>query len=364
MVGRRLHQPPTAWLVDARFKPHEEGRPDLLIWDPRVRFPSSEEATQKAMGGSEVYAVMLCTELVKRGHKVAIAHGGGNFEFRGVQCVNTAQLRSWRCWPTKSLVVQRSHHIGYPTPPLPPTVVILAHDTYNHGYDVHAPVLSNGRARLICNSKWQAAAFKLAKDRRAVYPMVGVAPETEKVKGRFVYGSGVLKGLPDTVGFWKHLRKRYPEKMRDQRLLIIHPGWGDGYGRYANAAFGIEYAGAPSTEEYRRLVASAEGLFFVNTYPETWCNLAVIAERARTRTHILCKVGRCGIPEGLSDSSLVTDSPIAFEQDFIAHLGAPLPTHPVVDRSPAAMIATWEEALGLVTPPSDAALAAPAVGGL
>jgi len=349
MVGvRRLRRPPVAWLVDTRFKLSEEGRPDILIWDPRVRFPSSEEAAARAMGGSEVYAVMLCTELVKRGHKLALAHGGGNFEFRGVQCINTAHLRSWRYWPTKTLVVQRAHYIDFPTPPLPPTVAILAHDTYNHAYDVHMPVLGNGRARLLCNSKWQADGFKIAKDRRAVYPMVGVPPAVDKVKGLFVYGSGVLKGLPSSTAFWKQLRQRYPDKMRDQRLLIIHPGWGDGYGRYASPTAGIEYAGAPSPEEYRRIVASAEGLFFVNTYPETWCNLAVIAERARTRTHILCKAGRCGIPEGLSDTSLVTDDPTTFERDFIAHLGAPLSTHPIVDRSPAAMVASWEEALGLV----------------
>lgn len=341
-----------SWSVNESLVLPAEGRPDILIWDGFVHV-GTPEAPVPMQGGSELYAVMLATELAKRGHKVAVTHKGATFEADGVQYVALPEAsHAWaKWWPTKALCVQRGHAIGVMMPALPPTVSILAHDVYGNWYDVHRPVLHNGRARLICNSKWQSRSFKLAKDNRVVYPMVMPAPPVEKVPGRFVYASSAIKGLKPTRARWREFCKRYPDAMRGKTLVIVtHPGWRDLHERQVAAddeRTGISYVVAEDASAYRKLVASAEGLFFINTYPETWCNLAVIAEQARTRTHILCKAGFCGIAEALSDMSLVTDNDSKFEKDFFEHLGRPPPTHALVDRSPAGAIASWEGALGL-----------------
>jgi len=342
----------SSWAINESIVLPEEGRPDILIWDRFVQV-APPGGTAPMQGGSELYAVMLATELAKRGHKVALTHKGLTFEAEGVQYVALPEVsRSWaRWWPTKALCVQRGHAIGVVMPHLPRTVSILAHDVYSPWYDVHRPVLESGRARLLCNSKWQSKGFRYARDNRVVYPMVMPAPATEKVPGLFVYASSAIKGLDPSVARWRDFCKRYPAAMRGKTLVIVtHPGWCDSHKRHAgykDERAGISYAVAHDAATYRQIVASAEGLFFINTYPETWCNLAVIAEQSRTRTHILCKAGFCGIAEALSDMSLVTDNERKFERDFFEHLGSPPPTRPLVDRSPAGAIASWEEALGL-----------------
>jgi len=342
----------SSWAVNESIVLAEEGRPDILIWDRFVHVGAPGVAVPM-QGGSELYAVMLATELAKRGHKVALTHKGGTFEADGVWYVALPEVsRNWaRWWPTKALCVQRGHAIGVMMPALPPTVSILAHDVYSPWYDVHRPVLENGRARLICNSTWQSNGFRCAKDNRVVYPMVMLAPAVAKVPGRFVYASSAIKGLDPSRARWRDFCKRHPDAMRGKSLIIVtHPGWCDQDKRHlaqGDERAGISFVVAQDAASYRQLVASAEGTFFVNTYHETWCNLAVIAEQARTRTHILCKAGFGGIAEALSDMSLVTDSDSKFERDFFAHLGKPPSTRPLVDRSPAGVVASWEDALGL-----------------
>jgi len=82
------------------------------------------------------------------------------------------------------------------------------------------------------------------------------------------------------------------------------------------------------------------------------CCLAVLAEMAGTRPHILCLRGIGGIREALTNSRLVTSDPETFGRDFLLALDEPegnwcAPREQLADRSPDTIAKQWEEVLGL-----------------
>jgi hypothetical protein len=269
----------------------------------------------------------------------------------GVLYVPAAKTADY--WPSKALVITRysvcPHAWGAPTPP---RIVIRATDLCCDAYGHHQTMLKTSRAALIAVTTWHADMFSYAQERVVIPPMLGPAPaDVTKVPRRFVYGSGPVKGLSATVKKWLEMREKYSE-LNTAELLLMSPGWGDWPAEPAyNEKTGIRFIGNPTPAEYQRIVASAEGLFFVNTFTETFCCLAALAERDKTRTHILCKAGFGGIPEALVNHTLLTDDEGQFERNFIEALHDP--TNPkwyaekVIDRSAKALVASWEKALSL-----------------
>ena len=214
-------------------------------------------------------------------------------------------------------------------------------------------MLESSRAALMALTMWHADMFTYARERISIPMPLGPVPaNVEKVPGRFIYGSGPVKGLSATIKKWLEMREKYPE-MKDTELVLMSPGWGEW--SYSPGTHdkerGIRFVGAPPPAEYQKLVASAEGLFFVNTFTETFCCLAALAERDRTRTHILCKAGLGGISEALVNHTLLTEDEDAFEKNFIEALRDPTNdkwySDKVIDRSAEALAASWERALHL-----------------
>ncbi|MFI5387826.1 MAG: hypothetical protein ACHQ50_17085, partial [Fimbriimonadales bacterium] len=208
-------------------------------------------------------------------------------------------------------------------------------------------------AAAILVSNWQADQFVQARERIVINPILDPTPETERVPGRFVYASAPAKGLTETIAMWQRLHAEWPKEMAGTQLVIATPGGFDFYGD-ALPAFDdetIRYAGTPNVVEYRKLIASAEGLFYVNVQTEAFCNVAALAERSGTRPHILCRNGIGGIREAMASSateSRVTELESRFVTDFLDSFGEP-PRFPktLVDRSRSALAPRWEEAMHL-----------------
>jgi tetratricopeptide (TPR) repeat protein len=347
-------------------------RPDVLFLNHVG--PAGFDYDTPALGGSELEILQIAEQMAKRGHNVAIANGANEiYGQRGVDFVPRHLVS--KAWPTKSLYLERmtkwtpEESLGS----LPPRVIVRATDVYCAEYDVHRQMLVDGRAALVGVTRWhvdksgaQGTGFSFAKETIVIPPMLDPTPETKRVPGRFVYASGPIKGLDATTRTWRNMFGRFHrERCLDGiELQIILPGWGydrllpgRGYDRLPtltpeDAACHISIVGVPALNEYRRLIASAEGLFFVNAFTETFCCAAAFAERSGTRTHILCLNGFGGIPEAIVDHRLLTNNREQFFQQWRdARLnGFVADTRPVVDRSPEALAPAWEKALHLDRP--------------
>lgn len=331
-----------------------------------------ESVRAGGIGGSELEIVQIAEALTARGHRVVIANTTKEvLEQRGITVIPIALSSDWQ---THALYVERMT--------VPPTTMrcrrglVRATDVCCQPYDVHRPTLESGAAGLVGVSRWQVDGFTYARERHVVPPMLGETPAWgKKVPGRFVYASAPLKGLEATLAKWRSMKVRHGKVLRKARLVIVTPGHFDFYAdrmpelTQADKAMGISYQGSPTVEEYRRLIASAEGLFYVNTMPETFCCAAAFAERSNTRTHILCKNGKGGIPEALVNPLLLTGDEAEFERMFleawqVAEDRGRFYATQVPDRRPEALAPMWEAMLQLQpgTPRVSSNAGAPAAG--
>jgi FkbM family methyltransferase len=315
------------------------------------------------LGGSELEMCQIATGLAARGRKVIVANNVTEETVcDGVKFIPIAQLKRGRLRPPSEaaqvLYLERTtsrEHLPQWFTPL--RTIVRATDVYHKGYDVHVP-LKNWL--LVGVTQWHVDLFKSITtnaQRRVINPILGPIPLVEKVRSRFVYASAPMKGLKATIDLWKQIypltstRRAYCQP----ELVIVTPGHFDFYGDSMpqltprdREEFRIRIKGSPSIEDYRAEIARAEGLFFVlDGFVETYCNVAVIAERAGTRTHILALNGFGGIPEAIIDHRWLTSDKSEFVQSFLEALKNPQDIREVrVDiRSSEALIPAWDELL-------------------
>lgn len=331
---------------------------DVVLYNtvgPAFTFKTIEAG---GLGGSELEILQIAEGLTKRGYKVVIANGvTEETTERGVDFVPSRKIAALD--GAHSLYIERMS--GMPAMPLVARTVVRATDVYCPPYDAQRPIFSRG-GLLVAVSNWQAFLFDSLvppSQRRVINPILGPTPPTDKVAGRFVYASAPIKGLDATLAKWRRLHRDAKGRgtMKKARLVIVTPGHFDFYAdrmpklSAADKAIGVSYEGSPTPEAYRAWIASAEGLFYVNTMPETFGNVAAFAERSGTRTHILCKSGLGGLSEAIVHHELLTENEGQFDRDFMAAWQGedrkPSDASLIPDRSVEALIPKWEMVLGL-----------------
>jgi hypothetical protein len=322
--------------------------PDVLMYTTIGGSFTGETARTQMLGGSELEMVQIAESLAARGHEVVIANGvelpcihygvryvpnhrAGDFIPRKALYIQRMSEWKWMV-PSVRLVVRVTDLCAYPEP-------------FSQWWSVH-------KAAAVCVSRWQADKFTQATERIVINPMLDPTPETDRIPGRFVYASGPSKGLAETLAMWRKLHAEYPKEMAGTELLVVNP-WPDAASPLTTHAadWGVRFYRTPNVAEYRRVIASAEALFYVNVQTEAFCCVAALAERSGTRPHILCKSEIGGIIDAVA--SHATDVLITKRDDYFAFaileaLGTP-PYYPVhiPDRSRSALVPRWEEALHL-----------------
>jgi hypothetical protein len=328
-------------------------KPDVLFFDTVGAPFTSTSILSRGTGGSELEIARIATALANRGHSVVVANNVDKVEVCNDDVAYVPHAMAAELWPSKALVITRysvcPHIWGSPTPK---RVAIRATDLACDAYGHHRVMLETSRATLMALTTWHANMFDYAKERVVIPMPLGPTNDSRKRSGRFVYGSGPVKGLSATIKKWTEMHDKYPE-LKGIELVLMSPGWGEWpfSPGFHDKDLGIRFIGTPTPAEYQDIVASAEGLFFVNTFTETFCCLAALAERDRTRTHILCKSGFGGIPEALVNHTLLTDDEEKFERLFMEAYRDPTNekwyADHVVDRSADVLALEWEKALWL-----------------
>jgi hypothetical protein len=325
---------------------------DLLMVNTIGPGFTSETVRQGGIGGSELEMTQVAEAMAARGHRVYVANGVAEESFsHGVVYMPFAQCAGMTA---RSLYIQRGTTLASIREAIQADhIAVRATDIMCEHYETHRPKFEAG-IPVIGVSEWQLDGFRRQVPgikTICIPPMLGPIPATAKVPGRFIYASAPCKGLDATLRMWRELASRWPKEMKPLHLIVALPGYAMGEAPPLNAYdrdAGIEYVGIPTVEEHRRLIASAEGLFFVNDMAETFCCVAAFAERSGTRAHILCKDGFGALMTTLVGPTLVTDDPVRFRDQFIANIGAKSMLGLVPpDLSPEALAPRWEEALGL-----------------
>jgi tetratricopeptide (TPR) repeat protein len=289
---------------------------DVMFYDSiSLRF-NDETVAQQAIGGSEFVLWQLAQEMGRRGMKVLVQLNRPN----GHQSIY--QNVTYRYGPISlnlnvtHLVHHRYSDQSYMGKVIWKTRSILCSDLWGQYYaDLQSMVVPGN---VICVSQWQSAHFPENWFVKTIAnPLPSQAYESSELirdPRVFLYASAALKGLEATLKMWKQVRNLYPE-LRDSRLRVLSPGYDDPTALCLQQYEGVEFVGALPFQQVLNEFRCAAGLFFVNSFPETFCITAALAEATGARVH--CWTQNGGAISTTVQSPLVSTSEEAFVSDFV-----------------------------------------------
>lgn len=329
---------------------------DVLIVDT-VGVPfNAAYVYQQGMGGSEFQAALLLEELAKRGFKCGCINKGpfASVSPAGVKYFPLPDL-------TAGIIKPRARNlISMRTGSLPSGIdfqnaYFWLHDIPDdrlrtvHGYLEQLP-----DAVAVCVSEWQSSQCPPGWE-SATSVIHNMIPDwvyeykpTKPRRENFIYASAAIKGLDATLEVWGTLVKQYGFKK--ERLDVLSPGY-DQPSDLVKKTRGVSFLGSKPFAEVVERIAEAKGLFYVNTFPETFGIVPVIAEIVGTPTHILCVNDVGALDE------VLTRGPTSNAKMFQERVFGNMPTkiEQAKDYRASVVINKWIELLGLGQKESSAA---------
>lgn len=290
--------------------------PDVLFWCSSAVPFNGFTLEHGPLGGSETEVVWCAEALASRGLSVVVATPTRDASAcKGVTYLPANELGvTWQA-KTKNLVALRNPQA------LPPIeherLLCWATDIPDESYRPIVEALRERDGTLVCVSQWQADEFPSLSGLRKTVISNGLPdevygrPKPLKIPGRYVYASAAQKGLDATLKLWSVLRSTYPTKKRFQgaELLVCSPGYDAPDA--ANDQPGVKVLGGQSFTNLCGTIASAEGLFYVNTLPETFGIVLALAEALGTPA-FMCGINGLGGAEETVFENTITRDPDRF----------------------------------------------------
>lgn len=308
--------------------------PDVLFWCARAVPFNGFTLQHGALGGSETEVVWCAEALAARGKSVVVATMARDAACaNGVLYLPANELDITWSAKVKALIVLR--YVNELPPIEHERLIGWATDIPDGVYRPIVEELKTRGGTLVCVSEWQKEQFPVPELRRVVIPnglpdvvyeRGGATPL--KIPGRYVYASAAQKGLDATLKLWATLRDTYPTKKawKDKELIVCSPGYDEP--KDAAGRPGVRVVGGLSFSDLCGMIASAQGLFYVNTMPETFGIVLALAEALGTPAY-MCGLNGLGGAEEVVASNTVTRDPDRFVRMVVD--GVPL-VHVPQDR--------------------------------
>lgn len=268
----------------------------------------------EGLGGSETEAIWLLEALAAKGLKVAsINKIASAAKKSGVYYIPLTSLEftQYRC---KTLILQR-----YTPPPLDISfekAIIWVTDLYSPAYDVHLPLFEAHDATLVGVSDYQLAQFPEGfKKRQRIYnslpDWVYDLPSNRNTPANsFIYASANVKGLKNTLHFFKSLKESKPFK--NATLAVLSPG----YDAPAHIDMnGVDYKGALPFKRVVEEMQKCRNVLHVQAMPETFGISQTLAEVLGLNVFVLQAAGKDALSE-VCNSKLITTNENQFHANF------------------------------------------------
>jgi hypothetical protein len=141
---------------------------------------------------------------------------------------------------------------------------------------------------------------------------------TRKERGRFIYPTATNKGLAATLAAWQRERYLVANVERFGELVVSSSGY-DEPGPGQCEAAGARWLGKRSPEELALEIARSEGIFYVNTAPESFGMTVAIGRELGCILRVSCEGhGYCGLRESRTVLDL---TPKTIAKQWIQFLG-------------------------------------------
>ena len=279
---------------------------DIILFDSVGSPYTGETVNTSGMGGSEFQSILLLEELAKLNKKIiCLNNTESDKEINNVLYLSNKNVFKYN-FKCEHLIIHRNSSI----PKIPHKFcyqwITDNNTSSNLNYYNH---LDNKKIKLITLSEYSSNQFSKDWDK---YVINFIIPDwvyeykIPKNKKNYIYASSIMKGYHQTSDHWKFLKIN--NKLENKILNVCLPGYDNPQQDISEPQFNIKYHGSLTFKNTVDLIASCEGLFYVNTMTETFCITAVLAEILKTTPYIYCLNGYGALKEVLNCNTITDNS--------------------------------------------------------
>lgn len=280
---------------------------DIILFDTVGAAYVGEDLITKGMGGSESQAIFLLEEFVKLGKKVICLNNTTvEKEYNGVLYLPNTSTQQYQ-FKCNHLILHRNSIIPRR---------IKHKKCYQWVTDNNSPsnlpyyeLIDSGKCKLVTLSKYSNNQYPSDWDKHVINFMIPqwvYDYELPQNKSNFVYASSIMKGYSYTLQNWVYLKDRVAS-LKNKSLNVCLPGYDNPQTDISIAKYDVNYLNTLTFKQVVDLLASAEGLFYVNVMPETFCVSAVLAEILKATPYIYCTNGYGALREVLNSDTVTDD---------------------------------------------------------
>lgn len=284
---------------------------DIILFDTVGSSYTGETVITEGMGGSEFQAILLLEEFAKLQKKViCLNNTQTEKEVNNVLYLSNKNINKYN-FKCERLIIHRNSSIPKISHKFCYQWITDNNTSLNLNYYNH---LDNKKIKLITLSEYSSNQFPKDWDKHVINFMIPdwvYEYKIPKNKKNYIYASSIMKGYHQTSDHWKFLKLN--NKLQNKILNICLPGYDNPQKDISESQFNIKYHGSLTFKNTVDLMASCEGLFYVNTMTETFCITAVLAEILQTTPYIYCLNGYGALKEVLNSDTVVDNSKKFFE---------------------------------------------------
>ena len=285
-------------------------RVDVVLYDDVGTPYTTKTMHESGMGGSEFQGILLLKELLKQNKKVICVNN--TKEVILDEDILYIPVRLYKNYNIKcdNLIIHRMSD----APKIPHKKAFIWVTDLNGPHTLkHYNILDSNKAELVTLCKYHSNLFPNGWVKHVIPFIIPneVYDYSIPEKSGYVYASSLMKGYGATLNFWKFLKL---QGLLDKKTLsVCLPGYDNPAGDLSDKTFDINYLGSLPFKKVLEVIAKSEGMFYVNTMPETFGISVVLAEILKCTPIVYGINGLGSLPEVLkTKQSLVTDM-----KDFI-----------------------------------------------
>lgn len=289
---------------------------DVVIFDSIGTPYTTNTMYESGMGGSEFQSILLLKELAKLGKKVICINNTLNTVVdNNILYIPIIHYTDYKI-KCKNLIIHRTSNI----PKIPHKKAFIWVTDLNGPYNLkHYNILSSHKVELITLCDFHKNIFPSTWIKHVLPFIIPDEVYNYKLpeKSGFVYASSIMKGYGATLQFWIHLKDN--GYLKDKTLSVCLPGYDNPGYDISNKKYDINYLGSLPFSKVLDVLAKSEGMFYVNTMPETFGISVVLAEILGCKPYVYGINGLGSLSEVLKNrDTLTTDM-----KDFIDYFTQP-----------------------------------------
>lgn len=327
---------------------------DVVISQNFGRQIDSWRARVMPNGGSEMHTVVVAEGLQRSGLRVAVIQPGPSFvrwagvDYLAIEDVVHRGLYDIQC---EVLVSQRFGSL--PANVSFARLAVEMHDLPDErannvtGFMREVPgckTIVHSKFNADLYPEWPGLTIIPAAFEDSLYEIPKVSRKLEKRDRVFVHGSAAIKGLAATLTLWGNL-KRHKYEFKKSTLIVTSPGYDTPEFDKLRDTPGVIFEQPKTQGDMMNLIANSDGLFQVNTLPETFGCVHVMAEITGRPAWVLATQDVGALKEVLANPWSIHTNPA----EFVSAISEPKwpDIAPARDYSMTTLLRQWLDVLEL-----------------